>query len=67
LIRLLAFPKYEGLAPKSLLTSLEAKAPAFFKWANAASKEKSVTYVFDEKKIAEGNLAKVVKFRAEAK
>jgi len=67
LIRLLAFPKYEGLAPKELLTSLEAKAPAFFKWANTVSKEKSVTYVFDEKKIAEGNLAKVAQFRSGAK
>ncbi|KAM3077018.1 hypothetical protein ACMFMG_003515 [Clarireedia jacksonii] len=63
-LRLLAFPKYEGLLPKSILTGLEQKAPAFWKWANAISKEKSVTYVWNEKEIAESALVRFQKLRA---
>lgn len=63
-IRLLAFSKYPEIAPKSLLTSLEAKAPAFWKWANLVSKQESVTYIWDEKKLAESTLARVQKARA---
>jgi len=52
-LRLLAFAKYEDLIPKSILTILESKAPNFWKWANVTVKEESVTYIFDEKRIAE--------------
>jgi len=52
ILRLLAYPK-GGLAPKSLLTNLEKKAPAFWKWANAVVKEKSVNYIWDEQRIVE--------------
>jgi glutathione S-transferase len=33
------------------LTSLEARAPAFTKWANAVVKEKSVNYIWNEEKV----------------
>lgn len=58
---MLSFPKYEGLLPKSVLTGLEAKAPAFWNWANAVVKEDSVTYIWDEKNVAERTLARIVK------
>jgi glutathione S-transferase len=35
------------------LTDLEMKAPAFWKWANAVVKEKSVNYIWDEQRIVE--------------
>jgi glutathione S-transferase len=35
------------------LTNLETKAPAFWKWANAVVKEKSVNYIWDEQRIVE--------------
>ncbi|ESZ99095.1 hypothetical protein SBOR_0505 [Sclerotinia borealis F-4128] len=63
ILRLLAFSKYDGLLPKSLLT-LEEKAPAFWKWANATSKEKSVTYIWDEPAIAKKQLERYEKVRA---
>ncbi|PQE29084.1 glutathione S-transferase domain-containing protein [Rutstroemia sp. NJR-2017a BBW] len=65
-LRLLKFPNYEELLPKSILVGLEQKTPAFWKWANAISKEKSVTYVWNEKEIAEASLAKIKKTRAAA-
>ncbi|TGO24034.1 hypothetical protein BPAE_0114g00290 [Botrytis paeoniae] len=63
LLRLLAFSKYDGLLPKSLLT-LEEKAPAFWRWANAISKEKSVTYIWDEEATAKRMLERYEKIRA---
>ncbi|KAG0649511.1 Glutathione S-transferase U20 [Hyphodiscus hymeniophilus] len=64
LLRLLSFPKYDGLLPKSILTGLEAKAPAFWKWANAVTQEKSVTYIWNEKNVAERTLERVAKLNA---
>jgi glutathione S-transferase len=59
ILRVLAFPKYDGLLPKSILTNLETKAPNFWRWANAVVKEKSVIAIWDEKSIAEGTLARI--------
>jgi len=61
ILRVLGFAKYEhlNLLPKSLPTSLEAKAPAFWKWANAVVNEKSVNYIFDEKAVAERTAARL--------
>ncbi|KAH6717341.1 thioredoxin-like protein [Leptodontidium sp. 2 PMI_412] len=69
LLRLLGLPKYEelNLLPKSILTGLETKAPAFWKWANAVVAEKSVNYIFDEKTVAEGTAARIAKIKAAAK
>jgi len=53
--------------PASVLTSLESKAPNFYKWANAVVKEESVNYIWDEKKVAEGTLARINKAKAAAK
>lgn len=62
LLRLLAFAKRDEFLPKSFLT-LEEKAPAFWKWANAVSKEKSVTYIWDEEATAKRLLARYKKLR----
>jgi len=64
ILRVLAFPKYDGLLPASVATNLETKAPHFWKWANTIVKEDSVTYVWDEKKVAEGTAARVAKLSA---
>lgn len=61
---MLAFPKYDGLLPASILTTLEAKAPNFWKWANAVVKENSVTYIWDEKVAAEKTLQKLKELAA---
>ncbi|RDL35809.1 Thioredoxin-like protein [Venustampulla echinocandica] len=63
ILRLLSFPKYEELLPKSVLTSLEARAPAFWKWANAVVQEKSVTYVWDEQNVATRTIARLATLR----
>ena len=67
LLRVLSFPKYDGLLPKSVLASLESKAPAFWKWANAVTQEKSVTYIWNEKVVAEGTQKRMAKLAAAAK
>jgi glutathione S-transferase len=60
ILRLLAFPK-GGLAPKTILTSLETRAPAFWKWANAVVKEKSVNYIWDEEGVVNRTKARLAK------
>lgn len=50
-LRLLSFPKH-GLLPESILTSLETRTPAFWRWANAVVKEKSVNYIWNEELVA---------------
>jgi len=65
-IRLVTFAEYEALLPKSLLTSLEAKAPSFWKWASAVVKEDSVTYKWDAKAISERTIDRFEKLRKEA-
>jgi glutathione S-transferase len=62
----LSFPKYD-LLPKSILTTLEDKAPAFWKWANAVVQEKSVNYIWDEKAMAEKMKERMAKLAAAAK
>jgi len=66
LLRVLTHPKYEelNLIPKSLLTNLEAKAPAFWKWANATIAEKSVNYIFDEEGVAKRTAERIKKMTA---
>lgn len=65
-IRMVSFAEYEPLLPKSLLTSLEAKAPSFWKWASAVIKEDSVTYKWDAKAVSERTVEKTEKLRKEA-
>jgi len=65
LLRLLSFPKY-GLLPQSLVEGLQTKTPNFWKWANAVVKEDSVTYIWNEKNIAERTKVRVAKARAAA-
>jgi len=63
ILRLLAYPK-GGLAPASLLTDLETKTPAFWKWANAVVKEKSVNYIWDEEGVISRTKARLAKAAA---
>jgi glutathione S-transferase len=49
------------LAPKTILTSLETRAPAFWKWANAVVKEKSVNYIWDEEGVVNRTKARLAK------
>jgi len=65
-LRLLSLPKH-SLLPMNTLTELEAKAPAFMKWANAVVAEKSVNFIWDEKLVAEMTKAKIAKMAAEKK
>ncbi|KIM92703.1 hypothetical protein OIDMADRAFT_139191 [Oidiodendron maius Zn] len=67
ILRILSYPKYDGLLPKSVLTILETKAPNFLKWANKVASEKSVTYIWDERVAAESVTAKMKARRAAAK
>ncbi|CAL3965452.1 unnamed protein product [Diplocarpon coronariae] len=68
LLRILGFSKPEytdlNLLPSSILTGLEARAPAFWKWSHAVVAEKSVNYIWDEKKVAEGTAARIAKMIA---
>ncbi|TVY42261.1 Glutathione S-transferase [Lachnellula occidentalis] len=64
--RMLSFAEYEALLPKSLLTSLEAKAPNFWKWATAVVKEDSVNYKWDAKAVSERTIERTEKLRKEA-
>ncbi|KAN0104911.1 thioredoxin-like protein [Hyaloscypha variabilis] len=60
ILRLLAYPK-GGLAPKSILTDLETRTPAFWKWANAVVKEKSVNYIWEEESYIEKTKVRLAK------
>ncbi|KUJ17008.1 thioredoxin-like protein [Mollisia scopiformis] len=66
LLRALTIPKYEhlNLFPKSFLPNLEAKAPAFWKWAHAVIQEKSVNHIYDEQGVAERTAERVKKMIA---
>ncbi|KAH6673328.1 glutathione S-transferase domain-containing protein [Halenospora varia] len=55
-LRVIAFAKYPELFPKSLLGSLESKAPKFYGWASEVVKQESVTYIWDEEKLAKGHI-----------
>lgn len=54
------------MSPK-IISILEAKTPKFAAWAKKVVKEESVTYIFDEKKIAERTKARFAKLAAEKK
>ncbi|KAG9246721.1 thioredoxin-like protein [Calycina marina] len=64
ILRLLAYPKYEGLLPASLIMRYEEETPNFWKWANAVVKEESVNYIWDEAKVAASSKAKIDRARA---
>ncbi|KAL2060879.1 hypothetical protein VTL71DRAFT_8931 [Oculimacula yallundae] len=66
ILRILGLPKYEelNLLPKSILTGLETKTPAFWKWANAVVAEKSVNFIYDDKTIAERTASRIAKMKA---
>lgn len=63
LIRVLQFPQ-EGILPLSLVKGLEAKAPAFWKWANAVIAEESVTYIWDLENVASQTKKRIAQFKA---
>jgi glutathione S-transferase len=46
------------------LTDLETKAPAFWKWANAVVKEKSVNYIWNEQGVVERTKIRLAKTSA---
>jgi hypothetical protein len=52
-LRIMSFSKHDLLAP-DLLADLEAKAPAFFKWANAVVEDKHLTCVWNEQAAVRG-------------
>ncbi|OAP62440.1 hypothetical protein AYL99_04643 [Fonsecaea erecta] len=68
LLRLLAFvkPEYGILSPK-LDALLAEKAPKFTAWASKVVQEPSVTYIWNEKAVAERTKARFAKLAAEKK
>jgi glutathione S-transferase len=62
----LSFSKDGEVLPKSINTSLEAKAPNFWKWASNLVKQESVTYIYDEKKIVEKAKVRFANLRKQA-
>ncbi|KAJ9611000.1 hypothetical protein H2204_015285 [Knufia peltigerae] len=64
-LRLIALskPEYDLVSPK-MMSMLESKTPKFAAWAKNVIKEESVTYVFDEKKVAERTKARLAKMAA---
>lgn len=65
-LRVIDLAGVEELVPKSILGSLEKKAPAFYKWANDVTKQKSVTYIWDKEGVAERTKTRIAKQNAEA-
>jgi len=63
LLRVVTFPKYD-LLPSSFLETLQDKTPAFYKWASAVVKEKSVNYIYNEEAVAKGTKARFAKLNA---
>lgn len=51
IIRALAFSKHDVILPKSVLTTLEEKAPNFWKWAHVVIAEKSIISEWDEENL----------------
>lgn len=50
--------------PKSILSSLETKTPAFWKWANAVTQQKSVTSIWDADVVAKRTYERLSKLQA---
>ncbi|KIW17769.1 hypothetical protein PV08_04964 [Exophiala spinifera] len=67
-LRLIALskPEYDLVTPK-IVSILESKTPKFAAWAQKVVKEESVTYIFDEKSIAERTKARFAKLAAAEK
>ncbi|KAI1612752.1 putative glutathione S-transferase [Exophiala viscosa] len=67
-LRLLSLskPEYELLSPK-ITTLLEEKTPRFSAWAQKLVQEESVTYIWDEQKVAARTKARFAKLAAEKK
>jgi len=63
-LRFLDFPKYGLMAP-NLLSDLEARAPNFFKWANAVAAEKSVNHIWNAEYVANRTKARMAKLAAQ--
>jgi len=59
-------PEY-GIGSPKTLTLLAEKAPKFNTWASKVVEEPSVTYIWDEKKVAEKSKARFAKLAAEKK
>lgn len=64
ILRAFALSKYEDLLPGSILTTLEEKAPNFWKWGQAVIAEKSVTAIWDEDVIIKASRARIQKLAA---
>jgi len=64
-IRLVRLSK-AGVYPSKLSTDIAARAPNFWKWAQAVSEHPSVTNIFDEEKIIASTKARIAKARAAA-
>ncbi|KAK2060759.1 glutathione S-transferase domain-containing protein [Colletotrichum caudatum] len=62
-LRLFSFAKYE-IFPKSILSSLEQKAPSFYKWAQAVNSTPSVNGIYDEEKVVEQTKKRIASMRA---
>lgn len=65
LLRVLELPDY-GILPKSLTKGLEAKAPAFWKWANAVIAKESVRYIWNAEQVADRTKAKIAQLKEQA-
>ncbi|WYZ38515.1 hypothetical protein EsH8_III_000429 [Colletotrichum jinshuiense] len=62
-LRLFSFAKYE-LIPKSIIASLEEKAPNFYKWAQAVNNTPSVNQIYEEELVVERTKARLATLRA---
>ncbi|KAK1537969.1 glutathione S-transferase domain-containing protein [Colletotrichum paranaense] len=62
-LRLFSFANYE-LIPKSILTSLEDKAPSFYKWAQTVNSTPSVNGIYDEKNVVERTKHRIAAMKA---
>jgi hypothetical protein len=58
--------KYD-LVSSSIVSILEAKTPKFAAWAKKVVKDEMVTYILDERKVAESTRARFAKLSAEKK
>ena len=59
-------PEYGIVSPK-VGTLLDERAPKFKAWAAKVVQEPSVTYIWDEKRVAERTKARFAKLAAEKK
>ncbi|KAK5220803.1 hypothetical protein LTR47_011113, partial [Exophiala xenobiotica] len=67
-LRLLALSKPEyGIVSPKVTALLEERAPNFMAWAAKVVQESSVTYIWDEKRVAERTKARFAKLAAEKK